>query len=340
MSKIEWCDYTWNPWRGCTKVSAGCQNCYAETLGRRFGVGWGPSAIRVESSEATWKLPLRWNKKPRMCDACGQRYYNDRPITATCSDCDGKTRPARVFSLSMGDWLEGEPLDWSYGKQGGPPGQPYPVGGVPVEWLARLLDTIRQTPDLHWILVTKRPENFFRGCDDVLYHLGANADFGPMLRFVVDWKSGDPPPNVCVMASIENQEMADERIPHLLSIPARWHGVSAEPLLGPIDLRLDKIGLQEPGRFWCVTGGESGLGARPCGVEWIRSLVRQGSKAGVAVFVKAIGAHVVGSCEDADHAKNRITFEDMTRIYFRDRKAGDPSEWPEDLRVRQWPEGL
>lgn len=213
MSKIEWCDYTWNPWRGCTKVSSGCQNCYAETLGRRFGVGWGPSAIRVESSEATWKLPLRWNKKPRMCDACGQRYYNDRPITATCSDCDGKTRPARVFSLSMGDWLEGEPLDWSYGKQGGPPGQPYPVGGVPVEWLARLLDTIYLTPDLRWILVTKRPENFGPTFDT----MRRVTWIAPEAREWIDrWYNGDPPPNVCVMASIENQEMADTRIPHLL----------------------------------------------------------------------------------------------------------------------------
>lgn len=72
-SKIEWTHHTWNPWRGCTKVSAGCANCYAETLSGRnpktLGI-WGPQGTRVVASESTWKEPMKWDREAA---AAGER---------------------------------------------------------------------------------------------------------------------------------------------------------------------------------------------------------------------------------------------------------------------------
>lgn len=328
-TKIEWTDYTWNPWRGCTKVSLGCSNCYAETIGRRFGVGWGSNAVRVPASEKVWRDPFRWEKRYVCSRGC--HIHRELVLGNEC-ECGGVIRHSRVFALSMGDWLDVEPLHWRYGPIGGPPLQSLPVGGIPVKWLARMLNTIRLTPELNWILVTKRPENFERRIYDIGNSLlvpsgirAANEKDAPLLDWLKAWIEGNPPPNVCVMASVEDQQRADERIPHLLRIPARWHGLSLEPLLEPVNLWGKDTLRRTTGIDWLVIGGESGPKARLCNVDWIRSLVRQGRDAGCSVFVKQLGSN---SCVPAPYGP--ITH----------RKGGDPSEWPEDLRVRQWPEGL
>lgn len=82
ITTIEWTDYTWNPWQGCTKVSDGCKNCYAESINKRFrgGENWGKGAVRKRASEATLRLPLKWNRE---AEKAGKRM--------------------KVFCLSMGD---------------------------------------------------------------------------------------------------------------------------------------------------------------------------------------------------------------------------------------------
>lgn len=139
--------------------------------------------------------------------------------------------------------------------------------------------------------------------------------------------------------SVENQAAADERIPLLLQTPAAVRFLSCEPLLSAIDLRpwlhdsnclLPTGGpciCCEPREIcidWVIIGGESGPGVRPCDVGWVRSIVEQCKAAGVACFVKQLGARPVAR-------DRRIT------MHLRDRKGGDPSEWPEDLRVREFP---
>ena len=119
-SKIEWCDHTFNPWIGCTKVSEGCQHCYAEQMmDKRYGkVKWGPQGTRVRTSLANWKKPLKWNREAAKA---GKR--------------------ARVFCASLADVFEIHPsqdLD---------------------EWRHDLFMLIQQTPHLDWLLLTKRPEN-------------------------------------------------------------------------------------------------------------------------------------------------------------------------------------
>lgn len=329
-TKIQWCDSTVNFWSGCTKVSAGCAHCYAEALssrsmtkpnGERIIGQWGPGAPR-RVHESAFKLAERLNRKPCVCDGCGDSFSAPTlhapkyaPGMVGANECCGPYHRRRVFSLSLGDWLDPE---------------------VPVEWLARMLDTIRRCQGVTWMLVTKRPELFEKRLRyaqlhliDVCKSIAASSDekheAATTAGWLAYWRCGEQvPQNVMVLASIEDQRSADERIPNLLLIPARWHGVSAEPLLGPIDLKFERIGLQEPTRFQVIIGGESGRKARPCNVEWVRDLAEQGERAGVARFIKQLGSEPEG----------------IGPIPFVDPKGADPSEWREDLRIRQWPDGV
>jgi protein gp37 len=161
-----------------------------------------------------------------------------------------------------------------------------------------------------------------------------------------------PLPNVHLGVSIEDQRTAGERIPLLLKTPAAVRFISAEPLLGLVDLdpyigegvcfkREDKSHCvcwwdEETARCcscrqwgclnWVIVGGESGPGARACDVAWIRSLKDQCQTAGVPVFIKQLGSH---SFEEDRNSK----------IILSDTKGGDIREFPEDLRVREYPHG-
>ena len=131
------------------------------------------------------------------------------------------------------------------------------------------------------------------------------------------------PPNVWLGTSVENQAAADERIPHLLETAAAVRFLSCEPLLGP----LTTLGLR--GLNWVIVGGESGPNARPCNIDWIRAIVQQCREAGVPCFVKQLGSHPIG--------RHSSGFD--FRLKLKDRKGGDPAEWPEDLRLREMPRG-
>jgi protein gp37 len=163
-------------------------------------------------------------------------------------------------------------------------------------------------------------------------------------RFGEKW----PLPNVHLGVSVENQATADDRIPLLLQCPAAVRFVSAEPLLGAVNICQVQDGKTRPAGFsarytiladldWIIVGGESGHGARPCNVEWIRSIVGQCKEANVPVFVKQVGAAAYDPREQA----RTESFHGMNARFGGDvhhKKGADPSEWPADLRVRQFPE--
>lgn len=258
-SKIEWTDHTFNPWRGCTKVSPGCANCYAETLSHRnpavLGM-WGKGKPRKYASKAMWAKPLKWN----------------RDAEHGIVDCP-RRRP-RVFCASLSDWLDDE---------------------VPIEWLADLLRLIHDTPNLDWLLLTKRPQNFRPRLFDVWHETpGIGAD---LYDWVKSWDRGRAPENIWMGTSVEDQTRADERIPELLRIPARVRFLSCEPLLGPVslprihavNLALGLEGWQIPGIHWVIAGGESGTDARPMRPEWVRGLRDQCAAAGVPFLFKQWG---------------------------------------------------
>lgn len=289
-SKIEWCDHTFNPWEGCTKVSPGCANCYAEALrDLRYGaVKWGKGQPRRRTSEANWKKPVYWNRQPwKQCPACGHRWpgqYHECPLCLTV----GISARPRVFCASLADWLDDE---------------------VPVEWFADLLELILATPNLDWLLLTKRPENWAGRIRQATQHIADSAErmmprsHGDLER----WEKGIPIKNVWIGTTVEDQVRADERIPQLLRIPARVRFLSCEPLLGPVNLRLgectiigrdhstpdhDSIAVARDEQIhWVIAGGESGHGARPMHPDWARSLRDQCAAAGVPFLFKQWGEY-------------------------------------------------
>jgi len=276
QTKIPWCDSTINFWEDCTKVSPGCVNCYAEARDKRMMIEpvihWGKGALRRKSKSAVQQA-LAMNRKPWVCDACG--YFSDDRRTkggllycAKC-ECFRHYHRRRVFSLSLGDWLDPD---------------------VPIEWLAEMLDTIRKCDAVNWILCTKRPELFL----DRMWHV-LNAGVPQQMHlWLLGWVDmNTPPSNVWILTSVEDQKRADERIPNLLKIPAVVRGLSCEPLLGLINLNETKGYWGGIGLHWVIVGGESGKNARPCDVRWIRSLKDQCQAAGVPVFVKQLGSNPV-----------------------------------------------
>lgn len=254
-SSIEWTDHTFNPWYGCTKVSPGCANCYAETLmDTRYGkVKWGKGQPRVRTSSVNWKKPLQWNREAKNADI----------------------RP-RVFCASLSDWLDDE---------------------IPCEWIMDLLLMISHTPALDWLLLTKRPQNWKMRLSEaagLASHSEKSEAMLTFLQWLMDWQNGTPPPNVWVGTSMEDQIRADERMPHLLTIPAKVRFLSCEPLLGRVDLAYsafngaDSLG-SIPGIHWVIAGGESGPGARPMMHEWAIDLRDQCQRAKVAFHFKQWG---------------------------------------------------
>lgn len=257
-TKIEWADHTWNPWEGCQKVGPGCDHCYAENRNARFAGGqainWGPAAPRRRTSANNWNLPLRWNAQAEAFQAQHGRRQ-------------------RVFCASLGDVFD---------------------NAVDVQWRADLFTLIHQTPNLDWLLLTKRIGNV----QPMLAELAHGNDHDLSLLEMM------PLPNVWIGATIVNQAEADRDIPKLLAVPARVRFLSMEPLLGPVNLErprpgpdLDQGGgskicqpwLIQSGIHWVIVGGESGPGARPMHPDWALSLRDQCEAVGTAFMFKQWG---------------------------------------------------
>lgn len=330
LTKISWCDSTWNPFIGCTRVSPGCFHCYTEltppfrTVGQKLG-----DPIRL-ASEHTWHDPFRWNKKPWVCDIHGAFARKEDCLTGYCRDT---LHRRRVFAPSLSDWLH---------------------PGLPVDALVRFLDTIRLCENLEFILCTKRPELWHDRLYKVFTNDGTRDAFA---QWVYRWlEEQRPPANVWILASAEDQQRADERIPHLLKIPAVVRGLSCEPLIGEVDL-CKPDGLLPHGDTaienldWVIVGGESGPKARPCHVEWIHSIKDQCVSAGVPCFVKQLGSDarrdLSAVIPESDIASPDLDAADIAAweyhryncpMHLKHLKGGDPAEWPDDLRVRQFPD--
>lgn len=293
-TSIEWCDHSINPIRARLNGRTG-HHCVKISAG----------CTNCYAS----KLQSRFGMPPYQAN---RRHDAELFLHAPAlEEVRSRKKPTRYFWCDMTDMFLDE---------------------VPREWWKAINGVWLDTPQHVHMVLTKRPHT--------------------MLQY---FSEDSPPPNVWAGVSIEDQATADERIPILLQTPAAVRFVSYEPALGPVDLQ--RIGVHDdPLRpsirtwgmnalngacqsldgadygigaklDWVICGGESGPGARPCDLAWIRSIKEQCQAAGVPVFVKQLGKYV---CDGQPPNLHQIG-------WLKDKKGGDIREFPEDLRVREFP---
>lgn len=293
-TKIEWTDATWNPITGCQIVSEGCRNCYAMQLaGTRLAHIPSRAGLTRQNAQGkhVWAGETRFN-----------RDMLDQPLRWK--------RPRRIFVCAHGDLF---------------------ADSVPDAWIDQVFAIMALAPQHTFQVLTKRPERMREYMDSLWksgrYLLwrdprpgtGDAAHHGFHKTFEALW------PHVWLGVSVEDQESADARIPLLLHTPAAVRWISAEPLLGPVDLQQlvystntractlnaltgrfsplpvefdfeqamprtpERVPDSLPRLDWVVVGGESGTGARPMHPDWARSLRDQCEAAGVPFFFKQWG---------------------------------------------------
>lgn len=272
QTNIGWCDSTVNWWAGCTEVSPGCLHCYARDLNARkigsrneWAPGWGAGVPRHR-----FKFPGRslttLNRKPWICDWCGADFVRKPERCDYCRQLS--FHPRRIFHNDLADCLDPE---------------------VSAGWFAEVLDGIWRATECTHILLTKRPQLWQRRMTDALPFLAGDAK-----QWAEQWLAENEPANVWLLATVEDQERAWERIPELLKIPAAVHGLSIEPLIGPIDLFHWCIEGGEGGLDWIIVGGESGQNRREMKLEWLEDIAAQADAAGVPLFAKQDSAFKPG----------------------------------------------
>lgn len=352
---IKWTDSTWNPVRGCSRVSEGCRNCYAEGVAHRFsGPGQAYEGLvrigadgerrrewngQIRFVEEHLLDPLRWGPVRRACANCltfgwpeGYRLQRCDPKLLSCT---GPTkRGRRIFVNSMSDLFHENVTD---------------------AMRDLIFAVMALCPQHTFQVLTKRPERMLAYLDSARERIGELAFVNALRgRGIVDpeairyaeyrqW----PLPNVWLGVSVERQQEADARIPLLLQTPAAVRFVSAEPLLGPVDLTdinrdpsdFDRTmpGFAGVKRFsadaldgrncvvmpdveyceergtrakldWVICGGESGAGARPMHPDWARSLRDQCRAAGVPFFFKQWGEWLPYNQREAAQIRDSVRF--------------------------------
>ena len=341
---IAWCDATWNPVSGCTKVSAGCKHCYAERLTQRFGGTF--TDVKCHPDRLT--IPLHWRKGRRIFTvSMGDLFHEAVPdefidrVFAIMALAPRHTfqiltkRPERMVSYFHRWEAQSDPTVLGDSHLGC-------ILNGPVEWM------MNEAPEKpggndRWYWIPDQIEG-----EGVVTAAGY-WDYKGKECPVIPW----PLPNVWLGVSCEDQATADARIPLLLQTPAAVRFVSYEPALEEVDFtgwlwgreipcpdcpkdadcecgyepRIKLAG--EAHIDWLIAGGESGPKARPCDIRWIRSAMCQCQAADTPVFVKQLGANIAG--RDCEHGRSGKTCKTMHR------SGADPSEWPEDLRVREFP---
>ena len=258
---ISWTDVTWNPVRGCRRVSPGCEHCYAEqTAGRFCGPGQAYEGLATRKlkviSDDEQRTVARWTGKVRFV----AKHLGDPLRWRT---------PRRVFVNSMSDLFYEDLTN---------------------EQIAAVFGVMAAAPQHTFQVLTKRPQRMREwfawiggGEPEVdLVRLHAQDVVGvlhPRLgRNAASW----PLPNVWLGVSVEDQQRADERIPELLATPAAVRFLSCEPLLEEVSL----LAVGSPGIDWVIAGCENSIGARPAQARWFRTLRDDCAASGVPFFLK------------------------------------------------------
>jgi protein gp37 len=331
---IQWTDATWNPVVGCTQVSPGCAHCYAKQLhdqrhkasleGKMAAPQYREPFETVQLKPDRLTVPLSWRE------------------------------PRRIFVNSVSDLFHDD---------------------VPDEYIAAVFGIMAAAEHHTFQVLTKRPARmlaFLRGesrpngasLREWCYYAARDRIGKERLRGRNPWQHEWPLSNVWLGVSVENQRFADERIPLLLQTPAAVRFLSCEPLLARVDLT------NLPGPFgtrfnslddstlraaidWVIVGGESGTGAREFDMRWLFHIVTDCRDFGVPLFVKQLGrAPVVPNDTVSDTWPGGIVplaeayqphhQGEVAPLDLHDAHGANMAEWPEWLRIREFPatEGL
>lgn len=343
-TKIEWTEETWNPLIGCSKCSPGCKFCYAIRMARRLGAN--PLTPQYDGLTVLQNGSPNWTGEVRLDELRLLEPLKWR-------------KPRRVFVNSMSDLFH---------------------ESVPDEWIDRIFSEMQGARRHTFQVLTKRASRMekyfqrFKPTYDGSWMSPGGKD--PEDCHVVIGRDRWPLPNVWLGVSVEDQKTAELRIPELLSTPAAIRFVSYEPALEAVNFKelnlypwldhyrtkprknpespnwptmvLNGLSGETSMPFeqdlqplhWLIIGGESGPGARPFNIEWARKTIRRCRAAGVACFVKQLGAKPyemkpTGYIPPVWSGDGPEYKPDYWRLA--DPKGGDPDEWPADLRVRQFP---
>lgn len=314
--------FTWNPIRArridglpesaladgsrtgtfCTHISPGCVNCYAEAMGKRFGTGLAfnvPNLAKIE-------------------------FFIDEKIL---EEPLRRKKPATIFVGDMFDLFH---------------------EAIPQELIAMVFGVIASAGWHTFQVLTKRATRMQALIADVSeesFGCSVNEEWYVNRLKGVDGLWNWPLPNLWLGVSVESQQYADERIPLLLQTPAAVRFLSVEPMLEAVDINDRRDWLtpaigkpkDSPRIDWVICGGESGPGARPFNLAWAEYLQEQCKVAGVAFFMKQMGSFPFNGSKIV--GRDRINGATLhQRIRLKDSKGGDMSEWPEHLRVREFPQ--
>jgi protein gp37 len=352
-SSIEWTNAVWNPCVGCTKVSPGCKHCYALTMHRRLTLmgqaKYAEPFEVVKPYPEHLAVPLGWRKPRRVfVNSMSDLFHEDLPNEYIAA-VFGVMAAAQQHTFQVLTKRAGRMRAW-------------------FEWF----ETFRDPNRYLWPSLIEHAAVAAGGSDALFAAANRNAGRG-----------GWPLPNVWLGVTAENQKAADERVPELLRCPAAVHIVSYEPALEAVDFsayvqtcrdfevaleraapeisisehmaalrkfEAERRGAPYDARLsWVIVGGESGNKARPFNIDWARQVVAQCKAAGVAVFVKQVGAkpfdgrslHLEGTAIPgaAPGLRAKLTVHSLTieATPPAGKKGGDMAHWPEEIRVREYP---
>jgi protein gp37 len=300
-TSIAWTNKTWNPVVGCSRVSAGCKNCYAFELHDKRHKGW----------QNGWKeAPTQYHQPFSEIQTLSDRLRD--PLRWRSSQ--------RVFVNSMSDLFHPD----------------VPERFIDQVWGIMMVGAMRENAPHVFQVLTKRPERMREYLTHPERQLRVSSAVSPFVNDADFWcdairfnPSGLTHPNIWLGTSVEDQKSADKRIPLLLDVPAAVRFLSCEPLLEEVDLRLgESHGVpteSEPLReradllHWVICGGESGPGARPMELYWAVRLREACQQVGIPFFMKQFGSFLA------------------QRYGFVDKKGENPLEWIEELRVQEYP---
>jgi protein gp37 len=288
-TNIEWATDTWNPVTGCTKVSPGCDHCYAIPMSRRVEAMQAGQPFRTKPNDYAGTTIQRYDAAGRVEPVDWTGKVNllhdrlDQPIRWS--------KPRRIFVNSMSDLFHEQ---------------------VPDAFIAEVFAVMHRAEQHTFQVLTKRHARMRSLLSSDAFHgmvVGAASEYTRGADPGVPW----PLPNVWVGVSVENQQWANIRVPALLETPAAVRWLSMEPLLGAVTFRwapwtpvVDSDHLDGlRGLDWIVVGGESGPGARPLHPEWARTIRDACHEAGVPFLFKQWGAY-----EPAGYGAGRNTRDD------------------------------